>query len=106
MIEIPDTFPRDPWPAAIPGAQPKFSARLIDCRFVVGLTDDERQERYALCQDLLDHLTAHVQHIQVQQPHVLTDAYLAQLEKAIRSRGWDLSPIEINWVFDCLKAQL
>lgn len=32
--------------------------------------------------------------------------YLAQLEQAIRSKGWDLSPLEITWVFDCLKAQL
>lgn len=103
MIEIPDTFPHDPWPAGIPGAQPKYSARLIDGRFVVGLTSEERQKRYALCLDLLGHLTTYVQHM---QPHVLTDAYLAQLEQAIRSKGWDLSPIEITWVFDRLKAQL
>ena len=45
MPKIPDSFPLDPWPAALSGAQPKLAVRLIDGKYVTGLTDAERIER-------------------------------------------------------------
>ena len=39
MPKIPDSFPLDPWPAALSGAQPKLAVRLIDGKYVTGLTD-------------------------------------------------------------------
>ncbi|CAE6895246.1 hypothetical protein R69927_05054 [Paraburkholderia domus] len=45
MMRVPDDFPRDAAPAALAGAQPKLAARMINGRFVVGLTEEERMER-------------------------------------------------------------
>lgn len=44
-VMVPDDYPDDPYPSGLGGAQPKFSARLIDGRYVVGVTDAERAER-------------------------------------------------------------
>lgn len=106
MTNIPDSFPWDPWPAAMPGAQPKFSARLIDGRFVVGLTAIEREERYRMCADLLDQLKEHLRDFQAMRPEELSASYLGQLEEAVRSRRADISTIEITWMFRRLKEWL
>ncbi len=45
MNGVPEVFPRGDTAATIPGAQPKFIARKIDGRYVVGLTKEERHER-------------------------------------------------------------
>ena len=45
MPKIPDSFPLDPWPAALSGAQPKLAVRLIDGKYVTGDIDDNYLER-------------------------------------------------------------
>ena len=55
---IPADFPRDILPAALAGIQPN-AARLVDGRFVAGLTEDERGERYDACEDLAQQLAAY-----------------------------------------------
>ena len=57
MPKIPDSFPLDPWPAALSGAQPKLAVRLIDGKYVTGLTDAERIERYEICEALAQRLS-------------------------------------------------
>lgn len=106
MTHIPDYFPWDPWPTAMPGAQPKFSARLIGGRFVVGLTASEREERYRMCTDLLDQLKDHLRDFQAMRPEKLSASYLGQLEQAVRSKRTDISSIEITWMFRQLKEWL
>lgn len=56
MIKVPDDFPRDVAPAGLAGAQPKLAARMINGRFVVGLTEEERLERWQICEDLAQQL--------------------------------------------------
>lgn len=106
MSIVPDSFPRDPWPTAIGGTQTKFSARLIEWRFVVGLTEVERRERYEYCADLLQQLVPYCQRKRAEAPHVALDAYLQQLETRVRGQGWDVSPIEITWMMNRVKEQL
>ncbi|OYU44721.1 MAG: hypothetical protein CFE44_11435, partial [Burkholderiales bacterium PBB4] len=53
-IPVPEDFPRDPFPAALAGSQMKLAARLIDGRYVVGLTDEERYGRFLMCSDLVE----------------------------------------------------
>jgi len=49
---IPDDIPHGGLTTAITGDQPKLAARLIDGRNVVGETEEERLERYLICEDL------------------------------------------------------
>ena len=56
---VPDDFPRDVTPASLSGAQPKLAGRLIEGKLVVGLTEDERRERWDICEDLAQQLVGH-----------------------------------------------
>lgn len=49
---VPPDFPWDPTPALLSGTQPKLAGRMLDGRFVVGLTAEERFIRWDLCEDL------------------------------------------------------
>lgn len=104
MTKVPYCFPRDPWPTALPGAQPKFAARLLQGRYVVGLTDVEREERYLMSADLLEQLTAHVRHNRTQQSTEPLESYLLRLEQMVRDQGGEVSPIEMTWVFQQLRT--
>jgi hypothetical protein len=46
MTEIPEDFPRDPFPTSLAGSPPKLAARLIGGKYITALTDEERAERY------------------------------------------------------------
>lgn len=106
MTEIPDSFPLDPWPAALSGAQPKFSARLIDGKYVVGLTDAERLERYELCEDLYLQLVAYCKRKQNERPDEPLNALLRKVENSVKAKGWDISPIELAWVMERVRKRL
>ncbi|PRX84133.1 hypothetical protein B0G73_1611 [Paraburkholderia sp. BL25I1N1] len=54
--QVPEDFPRNVTPASLPGAHPKLAGRLIDGKFVVGLTEEERFERWDICEDLAQQL--------------------------------------------------
>ncbi|SAK42447.1 hypothetical protein AWB77_00454 [Caballeronia fortuita] len=55
-MHFPDDFPWDVAPVSLSGAQMKLGGRLIDGKFVVGLTREERAERWDLCEDLAQQL--------------------------------------------------
>lgn len=102
---VPDDFPRDPFPAALSGAQPKFAARLIEGRYVVGLTPEERAERYLGCLDLVDQLTAYVHKKLAQKPDLTLTAVLDNLASRIPQQGWDLGGPELVWIEKHLRAR-
>lgn len=104
-VVVPDDFPRDPFPAALSGCQPKFSARLVAGKYVVGLTKEERAERYLGCLDLVDHLTAYVNRKRAQKPDLTTDALLDNVESRIPHQGWDLGKTEVSWIAKQLRAR-
>ena len=105
-MDIPEDFPHDPWPAAISGVQPKFAARLIDGRYVVGLTPEERAERYDNCADLTQQLVAYcLRKLQADPPPKL-DELLGKVERASSTRGWDVSPIELAWCMRKVREEL
>ncbi|MDW5443802.1 hypothetical protein [Polaromonas sp. SM01] len=106
MAEIPASFPRDPWPAAIPGAQPKLAARLIDGCYIVGMTDEELLERYEMCEDLIQQLLVYCKRKQTEHPEWSREALLQKVEKSARTQGWDISPIEITWLIGRLRERL
>lgn len=50
---IPADFPRELLLGAASGVQPKVLSRRIGEQYVVGLTDEELQEHYDVCVDLV-----------------------------------------------------
>jgi hypothetical protein len=102
---VPDDFPRDPFPTALSGTQPKFAARLIEGRYVVGLTLEERAQRYLGCLDLVDQLTAYVHKKLAQTPDLTLTAVLDSLASRIAQQGWDRGRSELVWIENHLRAR-
>lgn len=98
MLEIPESFPVDPWPAALSGAQPKLAVRLIDGQYIAGLTDAERLERYEICEDLAQQLVGYCRRKQSERPDEPLNSLLRKVEHSARGKGWDVSPVELTWV--------
>lgn len=98
MTNVPEDFPRGFTAPTIPGAQAKFTARVIDGRFVVGLTDGELQERWEYCEDLARQLAERTRRKQAAGLIADLDAFYRATEHRVRGQGWDLSNNEINWL--------
>lgn len=106
MLEIPESFPRDPWPATLSGAQPKLAVRLIDGQYIAGLTDAERFERYDICEDLAQQLVAYCRRKHSVHPDEPLNSLLRKVENSARGKGWDVSPIELTWVMSRVREEL
>lgn len=102
---VPDDFPHDPFPTALSGTQPKLAARLIEGKYVVGLTPEERAQRYLGCLDLVDQLTAYVHKKMAQKPDLTLTAALDSLASRIPQQGWDLGWTEVVWIEKQLRAR-
>ncbi len=88
-VLVPDDFPRHPFPASLPGAQPKFSARLIDGRYVVGPTEDELIARFLMCSDLVDQLTSYTERKRLERRDLAAPVYHDERGVGIRHhRAW------------------
>ena len=105
-MTIPKDFPRDPWPAAVSGVQPKFAARKIGGRFVVGLTPEELAVRYDNCQDLVVQLTAYCQRKLAADSALTLDSFLPKVEQSCSKKSWDVSPIELTWIMSKVRLEL
>ena len=102
---VPKDFPCDPFPAALGGAQMKFAARLVNDRYVVGLTKEEREERYLMCEDMVVQLTAYVERKQTERKDLTLPQLLDGIDKSIRQKGWDIGHVEFDWVMRRLRAR-
>jgi len=102
---IPEDFPRNTFPGAVPGAQPKFLARRIDGKYVAGLTDAELAERYDVCLDLLAQLVPYAKR-KLADPGGSRDAVMARIREGIRSLDTGLSPQEVEWLVKRVIAAL
>lgn len=99
MDDVPADFPRGfPAPTTVPGAQPKFVARKIDGRFVVGLTKKELRDRWLYCEDLAQQLAARTLRKQASGLAPDLDIFYRETERRVRGQGWDLSNDEIAWL--------
>lgn len=97
MTVIPEDFPR-PGPAAVSGAQPKIPGRMVDGRFVEGLTEAELQARYEVCRDLAEQLTAYAKHKRVQLAELPLREFLRRLRAGVVKKRWDVESEELDWV--------
>jgi hypothetical protein len=104
-VVVPEDFPRDPFPASLSGTQMKFAARKIDGRYVVGLTDDERQGRFLMCSDLVDQLTAYAERKHRERKDLSMPALLDEIDRSMRRKGWELGASEFDWISGRLRAK-
>nr|CBA32550.1 hypothetical protein Csp_D32710 [Curvibacter putative symbiont of Hydra magnipapillata] len=95
---VPGDFPTDVYPSALAGSQTKFSARVIDGKYVVGLTPAERSQHYLQCLDLLNQLTEYTQRKLDQKPEAPRAEILDDIVKRIPLQGWALSTPELEWI--------
>lgn len=105
-MTIPNDFPRDPWPAAVAGVQPKVATRIIGGKYVVGLTPEERALRYDNCADLVEQLVAYCTRKLNADPSLKLDEYLPRVEQASATKGWDVSSLEMAWIFGKVRQAL
>ena len=104
-VVVPDDFPRDPFPASLSGSQMKFAARKIDGRYVMGLTEDERQGRFLVCSDLVDQLVGYKERKQLERPDMTLHDLLDAIDLGIRRKGWELGASEFDWIMVRLRAK-
>jgi hypothetical protein len=103
---IPADFPRDPFPGAVPGVQPKVLARKIGDQYVIGLTDEELQERYDVCVDLVQQLILYCIRKLNENPTWTQANILLKVASSIKSKTWGLSSLEVDWVVKRLADEL
>ncbi len=102
---VPDDFPRDLAPAALSGAQPKLAVRLIDGKFVAGLTAEERCTRWNMCEDLAQQLVPKALKDAAKFPMHSHDVTLRRMRRAIERKGWTERP-ETDWLMARLRGLL
>lgn len=105
-VLVPDDYPRDPYPASLGGSQPKFAARLIEGRYVIGLTDEERQERYLYCANWVETLVDYVPNKRLRRPDMSLEDVLRYIHAGIRSERGDLGEVELDWIMAKLRARV
>lgn len=98
MKDVPEDFPRGFAASTIPGTQPKFLARKIGERYIVGLTQEEIYERWDYCEDLAQQLAARTLRKQAADLIPDLDAFYKETERRVRGQGWDLSEDEVQWL--------
>ncbi|PRY05927.1 hypothetical protein [Paraburkholderia sp. BL25I1N1] len=104
-MNVPDDFPRDVTPASLSGAQMKLAGRLIDGKFVVGQTPEERFERWDLCEDLAQQLVPKAQADAAKYPGNTPDVTLQRVRNGLQRKGW-VSVVEMDWLIERLRTLL
>ena len=103
--DVPEAFPRGSTPAVVSGAQPKVCARLSNGVYVAGQTDDERRERWLLCEDLANQLVSVARKDAQQHPNHTEPETLEFVRKSVARKAW-VSPDELTWLMRRLQALL
>lgn len=97
-IPVPGSFPKGDVPFALPGSQPKLSARLIDGKYVVGMTPGEIRERYEVCLDLVGQLITYGMRKRIELPELSLEDLVERIGKGVVNKGWGFSPTEVAWM--------
>ena len=99
-VNVPSDFPREPLSGGVSGAQPKLLAKKVGDKYLVGMTDEEWEERYEICVDLSQQLILYCQRKQAEKPEWSIGDILCKTIQGIRSKNWDLSEAEIIWTME------
>ncbi|MDD1790148.1 DUF6088 family protein [Burkholderia gladioli] len=105
IVAVPHDFPWDTTPAALSGTQPKLAGRMIDGKFVAGLTATERFERWNLCEDLAQQLVAVARKDAAKHPQHSHDETLQRVRQGMERKGW-VEVVEMDWLIKRLRIML
>jgi hypothetical protein len=83
----------------------KLAGRLIDGKFVVGQTPEERFERWDLCEDLAQQLVPEALEDAAKYPHNSHDVTLQRVRDGLQRKGW-VTVVEMDWLVERLRALL
>ncbi|MGT2512173.1 hypothetical protein [Cupriavidus basilensis] len=97
LSDVPADFPRIKIPAVVTGAQPKICVREIDGRYVASQTEEERLERWDICEDLAQQLLPVVQKDARKHPEHSREQTLSRVRVSVSQKGW-CSEDELNWL--------
>jgi hypothetical protein len=103
--KVPDDFPWDTTPASLSGARSKVAGRMIDGKLIVGLTANERYQRWDLCEDLAQQLVAVAHNDAAKFPQHSRDVTLQRVRRAIEGEKW-VSVVEADWLVERLRILL
>lgn len=95
---VPDDFPRGSAAATVPGSQPKFLARKIGERYIVGLTEEELYARWDYCEDLAQQLAARTRRKMASGLVPDLEAFYQETQRRVRGQGWDIDEAEVQWL--------
>lgn len=104
-LHAPDDFPWDRTPPLLSGSQPKLAGRMINGRFVVGQTAEERDERWDLCEDLAQQLIPKTLKDAEKNPENTRDVTLRRMRRALAAKNW-VSRAEMDWLMERLRILL
>lgn len=92
---------------SLAGAQPKLAVlRTADGRYVQGITEEEVERRFDVCSDLVDQLVRYCEKKRHERPDWELDLLLRKVAQAVRSKGWDISTEEIEWVLGRVRDRM
>lgn len=105
LNSVPADFPWQPILTSLPGAQPKLAGRLINGKYVVGLTADERYVRWDMCEDLAQQLVPKALKDATKFPEHSHDTTLKRVRRAIEAKSWT-EGLETDWLIERLRGLL
>jgi hypothetical protein len=103
--QVPEDFPRNVAPASLAGAHLKLAGRFIDGKFIVGLTEEERFERWDICEDLAHQLIGIARNEALKYPENSREATLERVRRAVNGKQWT-SAVETDWLMTRLRFLL
>lgn len=102
---VPPDFPRGA-PASVSGFQAKLAGRLVEGRFVEGLTQEELYGRFDACADLVEQLTAYCHRKLAELPGSTLPTLMPRVRRGVMAKGWDLSTAELDWIMARVSANM
>jgi hypothetical protein len=107
-MSIPADFPREQVVASLSGAQPKVAVRLDadSGKYVSGPNEEDVQERFDICEDLVNQLVAKCSaNRSTKYLHLSEAQILERLLAQLLGTSWG-SPAEMTWVIHATATQL
>lgn len=105
LNDVPEDFPRVAIPAAVTGVQPKIAVREIDGRYVAGQTEEERWERWDICEDLAQQLLHVARRDEAEHPGQKREMTLRRVRISVSQKRW-CSEDELDWLIGRLAVLL
>ncbi|WP_035883338.1 hypothetical protein [Cupriavidus metallidurans] len=105
LSEVPEEFPRTTISAVVTGVRPKIGVREIDGRYVAGQTEEERYERWDICEDLARQLLPVARRDETEHPGQQREKTLRRVRISVSQKGW-CSESELDWLIGRLAALL